>query len=171
MDSWLTCPKQPNVLESTRHTTAITTMSEAGVEARKIMFMSVHRSKSSLGFYNRTLLNEQKQSVSSCLSSTTHPESEKQLTFSNVSNIVICQKQENANVPLQTSAENFPFDFHNSGSIYSLKSSEFSSISVFYVFLTSNNSFLFFNAAMRVFRENQIASPEIIHSSIFVLHF
>ena len=111
--------------------TAITAMSEAGFEARQIMFMSGHRSESSLSSYNRTLSNEQKLSVSSCLSSITHPNSEKQLTSSNVSNTVTCKEQENAIVPLQTSAEMLSVDFLNSPSINSLRSSEFLSKSVF----------------------------------------
>ena len=81
--------------------------------------------------YNRTLSNEQKLSVSSCLSSITHPNSEKQLTSSNVSNTVTCKEQENAIVPLQTSAEMLSVDFLNSPSINSLRSSEFLSKSVF----------------------------------------
>ena len=111
--------------------TAITAMSEAGFEARQIMFMSGHRSESSLSSYNRTLSNEQKLSVSSCLSSITHPNSEKQLTSSNVSNTVTCKEQENAIVPLQTSAEVLSVDYQNSPSINSLRSSEFLSKSVF----------------------------------------
>lgn len=81
--------------------TAITAMSEAGFEARQIMFMSGHRSESSLS------------------------------SSSNVSNTVTCKEQENAIVPLQTSAEMLSVDFLNSPSINSLRSSEFLSKSVF----------------------------------------
>ena len=111
--------------------TAITGMNEAGFETRQIMFISGHRSESSLSSYNRTFSNEQKLIVSPCLSSITHSDSEKQLTSSNVSNTVTCKEQENAIVPLQTSVEMLFVDFHNSPSINSLRSSEFLSKSVF----------------------------------------
>ena len=151
--------------------TAITAMSEAGFEARQIMFMSGHRSESSLSSYNRTLSNEQKLSVSSCLSSITHPNSEKQLTSSNVSNTVTCKEQENAIVPLQTSAEMLSVDFkiHHPSILWDLLNSCRNRCSTT-VFLTSNNS-VNFTAAMSVLRENQITSPEIVHSAIFVFHY
>ena len=57
--------------------TAITAMSDGGFEARQIMYMSGHRCEGSLKTYNRELSNDQKKSMSSCLSLLTHPKSRK----------------------------------------------------------------------------------------------
>lgn len=53
--------------------TSITAMSDQGFESRQIMYMSGHRCEASLKTYNRHLSDEQKRSVSSCLSNVTNP--------------------------------------------------------------------------------------------------